>query len=150
MVETVLLIDDDKATRYIHKTIIAKHNKFKNILTFPGGKIALQYLRSINVNFIQKPQLILLDLNMPSMNGWEFLEEYKLLDDNLIQHTKLIILTSSIDPSDIERSKNIRGVNGYINKPLTQQKLDTILETYFYFLTKKHNNLALKSLWNNN
>ncbi|WP_405207393.1 response regulator [Aquimarina sp. LLG6339-5] len=131
MVETVLLIDDDKATQYINKRIITKHHDFKNVLTFLGGDIALSYLKSINVSFIKKPQLILLDLNMPSMNGWEFIEAYNQLDDEIIEHSKLIILTTSTDPRDISRSKNIKGVSDYIIKPLSNEKLDLILESYF-------------------
>ena len=131
MVETVLLIDDDKATQYIHKRVVDKHNDFKNVLTFFGGDIALTYLKSINVSFIKKPQLILLDLNMPSMNGWEFIEAYNQLDNEIIEHSKLIILTTSNDPRDISRSKSIKGVSDYIIKPLSFEKLNQILEMYF-------------------
>ncbi|WP_108803845.1 response regulator [Aquimarina sp. Aq107] len=131
MVETVLLIDDDKATQYIHKRIITKHNDFKNVLTFLGGDIALTYLKSINVSFIKKPQLIFVDLNMPSMNGWEFIEAYNKLGDDIIKHSKLMILTTSSNPNDISRSKTVKGVSDYIVKPLSNQKLDHILKTYF-------------------
>lgn len=131
MVETVLLIDDDKATQYIHKRIINKHTNFKNVLTFLNGEIALTYLNTINVDFIKKPQLILLDLNMPIMDGWDFIKAYNQLDDEIIAHNKLIILTTSSDPDDVLRSKNIRGVSDYIVKPLSAEKLDQILESYF-------------------
>ncbi|RKM92771.1 response regulator, partial [Aquimarina sp. AD10] len=124
MVETVLLIDDDKATQYVHKRIITKHNKFKNILTFLSGSIALDYLKSINVNFTKKPQLIFLDLNMPGMNGWEFIEQYNGLCNSITRGNKLIILSTSNDPIDISRSREIDNVNDFISKPLSIAILD--------------------------
>ncbi|AXT61054.1 response regulator [Aquimarina sp. AD10] len=131
MVETVLLIDDDKATQYVHKRIITKHNKFKNILTFLSGSIALDYLKSINVNFTKKPQLIFLDLNMPGMNGWEFIEQYNGLCNSITRGNKLIILSTSNDPIDISRSREIDNVNDFISKPLSIAILDKVLETHF-------------------
>ncbi|KZS39153.1 hypothetical protein AWE51_11385 [Aquimarina aggregata] len=131
MVETVLLIDDDKATQYVHKRIITKHNKFKNILTFLSGSIALDYLKSINVNFTKKPQLIFLDLNMPGMNGWEFIEQYNGLCNSITRGNKLIILSTSNDPIDISRSREIDNVNDFISKPLSTAILDKVLETHF-------------------
>ncbi len=131
MVETVLLIDDNKATLYIQKKIMLQHDQFRNVLTFSGGNLALQYLKTISVNFIKKPQLILLDLNMPSMNGWEFIEEYNQLDNNIIDHTRLIVLTTSNNPDDISRSKNVKGINEFMKKPLSKPMLDKILKNYF-------------------
>ncbi|WP_160114759.1 response regulator [Aquimarina sp. AU474] len=131
MVETVLLIDDNKATLFIQKKIMLQHDKFRNILTFSEGSLALEYLKMISVNFIKKPQLILLDLNMPSMNGWEFIEQYNQLDNNIIDHTRLVVLTTSHHPENISRSKNVKGINEFMEKPLSKPMLDRILENYF-------------------
>lgn len=131
MIETVLLIEDDSATRYINKRIINKHGKFNTIVAFPGGNKALEYLKSLDIGYDEKPQLIFLDLNMPSMNGWQFINEYARLDKDIIEQIKLIILTTSNDPHDINRSKKIAEVHDYINKPLTFPILDKVLETHF-------------------
>lgn len=131
MVETVLMIDDDKATIFINKRIINRHNKFNNVVSALGGVEGLKYLKSIDKNDDKKPQLIFLDLNMPCMSGWDFIEEYKNLDQEIINGVKLIILTTSSDPKDISKSKKMDTVNGFINKPLSLLSLDKVYETHF-------------------
>lgn len=131
MVETVLLIDDNISTLYIQKRMLSKHGKFNSVLTFSEANIALDYLRAISLNFIKKPQLILVDLDMPLMNGWEFIEEYNQLAEDVIAHTRLFILTTSNNPTDVEKSKEVKGVSSFIKKPLSKQDLDNILKVYF-------------------
>ncbi len=131
MVDTVLIIDDDEASVFLHKRIISQHNKFRNIVVAEGGIEGLEYLKSIADDFAKKPQLIFLDLNMPVMNGWEFIKEYILLDNNITQDIKLVILSTSTDPNDISKSKKIDQVTDFISKPLSLQALDKVIETHF-------------------
>ena len=73
-----------------------------------------------------KPNLIFLDINMPAMNGWEFIEEFKKLDPVFTEDIKIVLLTTSNNPEDFERSKQIELVSEYINKPLSKEILEDL------------------------
>jgi len=112
----ILLVDDDPDDNYFHQIIINKMNmENKNDIAFNGIE-AIAYLK--NEHCIP-PDLIFLDLNMPKMNGWEFLEEYKNL--SVVQKAKVIIviLTTSANPDHIARLKEIEDVTGFTTKPLS-------------------------------
>ena len=79
----------------------------------------------------QFPELILIDINMPIMNGWQFVEKYKMLFGKEKPASKLIILSTSQNPDDKEKSKSLELVDGFENKPLTPIKLAKILEKHF-------------------
>ena len=81
-------------------------------------------ISELKINEIEPPELVLLDLNMPIMNGWELLDKYLELEFNLIfTKTKFIVLSSTIDPSDIEKSKSYPMVIDFISKPITKDIL---------------------------
>lgn len=130
-ITSALLIDDDKFTNFYNEKIVTKHNSFKNVVSVTSGKEALDYLTNAFNNNNNIPDVIFLDLNMPAMNGWEFIEEYKKLDINYTSKIDLVILTTSSNPDDFERSQDIDAVNGYINKPLSLDILDDIIEQRF-------------------
>ncbi len=127
-VKCVLFIDDDTATNFIHKRIAEKSQCFDNVITVPSGKEALQYLEKVSKGALTHPQLIFLDLNMPAMNGWEFLEKYKHMPAPLRKRIKVFILSSSAMKKDINRAKEYADVIGFLNKPFTQKALNELMK----------------------
>jgi DNA-binding NarL/FixJ family response regulator len=130
MIENLLLIDDDEITHLICETVIKKENLAKQITKLKNGKEGIDYFRTLlnagNTALKEKaPGLILLDLNMPVMNGWDFLEEFSGELEAKFPETKVCILTSSVDPFDFSHSKIYNNVIGFISKPLTE---DTVHE----------------------
>jgi CheY-like chemotaxis protein len=125
---SILLIDDDPDDNYYHQIILNKMNIVDKVEVAGNGLEAIAYLTSKGV---EQPDLIFLDLNMPKMNGWEFLEEYKNL--NLDQKAKvlIVILSTSANPDDIKRSHAIHEVTGFETKPLSEEILNEILQRHF-------------------
>ena len=116
------LIDDDKLSIRLMSMLISKKKFCEEIVSFCNAELALETLK-INCNTPQTlPDVILLDLNMPILDGWQFLDEFSLLP--LAKDISVFIVTSSIDPSDIEMAKNYKMVKSYIMKPITAQKLE--------------------------
>ena len=98
------------------------------------GKEALDYLRSINEGSNLQPDLIFLDINMPGMNGWDFLKEFDLLDKKIQSSCLIVMLTSSDDPADLKRVRSWSFVSGFITKPLSKSIVSNIIEKYFWFI----------------
>ena len=124
-VELTYLIDDDAIVLLLGRKVFARHDKFGELQTFENGGSALDTITAQAGTGTGLPSLILLDLNMPGMDGWEFLEQFKRIPETA--HIPVVILTSSIDPQDIAKSKTFDNVKDYIPKPLTTEKLDQIL-----------------------
>lgn len=126
---SILLIDDDKATNWLHSILIEKAACTELLVTRYNGREALDYLLSDE----PKPHidLILLDLNMPVMDGWEFLEQYRDCGYEQKDQTVVAVLTSSLNPDDEKRVNAIGGADGYYQKPLDLASLDRLLRTYF-------------------
>ncbi|MFT6552345.1 MAG: CheY-like chemotaxis protein [Zhongshania marina] len=129
--KSVVLIDDCKATNYIHRLIIEKYGFAEAITEFMNGKEAIDYLSTEVDGEFPKPELIFLDLNMPVMNGWEFLESYKHLPSNQQAGVVVVMLTTSLNPDDEAQADNIDGVKAFSSKPLTIEKLDGVLAEFY-------------------
>ncbi|MBW1297294.1 response regulator [Aquimarina litoralis] len=132
LIDCILLIDDDKPTNFFNSTILSKHHSFTNIHVKQSGKAALEYLEEVGKGTALKPTLIFLDLNMPAMNGWEFLDEYAKLSQDITNDITIIILTTSSDSKDIENSKTNILVKDLVNKPLSFPTLNSVLEKHFF------------------
>lgn len=135
MLDKILCVDDDPITLMLCRKVVEKVEFAKEIITVNNGEEAIQYFdtlfeeRKIN-NDIVYPKLVLLDLNMPVMDGWEFLESYIVKDyHNVFDSTRFIVLSSSIDPYDINKSKTYP-VIGFLSKPVTKEMLEN-LKTQF-------------------
>lgn len=124
----ILLIDDNNADNYFHQIVLKQMNIAEHIAVATDGVEALDYLTKEDQII---PELIFLDINMPRMNGWEFLEKYKHLDPKQKAKTIIVMLTTSAHPSDVEKAKRTAEVNGYQVKPLTKEMLNEILEKHF-------------------
>ena len=125
---SILLVDDDPDDNYFHQIIINEMNIVNKIDIVVNGIEAIAYLKEENCT---PPEIIFLDLNMPKMNGWEFLEHYKHL--NIAQKAKvlILILTTSANPDDIKRANEIKEVTGFETKPLTKELMSEILRQHF-------------------
>ena len=121
---TVLLIDDQEADNYLHRRTIERSGEATSIVVHDNGQAALDYLGAHD-----PPDLILLDLNMPGMTGWEFLEAHEQRWTE--PRSVIVIVSTSSNPADHERARAHPSVAGFCAKPLTAQTLDEILTTHF-------------------
>ena len=124
----IMLIDDNKIDNFFHERVIKKADAAKTIVSVESGQEALDYLKKVNGN--PRPDLIFLDINMPGMNGWEFLEQYKQLDKSLQSGMVVVMLSTSQNPDDKEMAKTHGILSDFKTKPLTKEMLADILETY--------------------
>lgn len=128
---TILLIDDDEATNFIHDMVIKQADVTQNIVAVQSGKEALSFLTQKLDGEYQKPELIFLDINMPGMNGWEFLEEYNKLDDEQKGGIVTVMLTTSLNPDDEEKAKSINTVKNFLHKPLSTEMIHRVMRENF-------------------
>ena len=127
----IMLVDDNHDDNFFHEREIKKNNLATVVITKNSGKEALAYLKSMTINNEMHPDLIFLDVNMPGMNGWEFLHEYNLMDKELQSPLIIIMLTTSESSEDKERAKKWSFVSDYIIKPLIKEKMKDIINKYF-------------------
>lgn len=132
----VLIVDDDEPTNFISRMLIENAGCAEYIYIAQSGKEALNYLTcSKNFegknNILPSPDLIFLDINMPAMNGWEFLDKFKKLNKKNEDNIILVMLTTSLFPEDKFRASEIPEISAFEKKPLTPEKLDIILKKHF-------------------
>jgi CheY-like chemotaxis protein len=130
--DTILLIDDDFTTNYLHKKIISKSEIDSAVEVANNGKEGIDKLVALNETIHDKNALVLLflDLNMPIMDGWHFLEVFEEIKSTLNYKINLFIVSSSINPDDEERAKNNLHVLDYFPKPLTVDRLNKLKANY--------------------
>lgn len=129
--KNVLLIDDSESDNFYHARKIRKMGITDNIHICYGGQEALDFLKSELEGIHPQPTLIFLDINMPGMNGWEFLQEYEKLEVAQQGEIVLTMLSNSIDERDRTRAHEFRAVQGFYGKPLSDEYLTSILEKHF-------------------
>jgi CheY-like chemotaxis protein len=129
----ILAIDDDEANNFFTRIILEDSECAKQVITLQSGRKALDYLAKNETGkepgIYFRPDIIFLDINMPAMNGWEFLEEYKKLPVN--GSTIIVMLTTSLFPEDRLKAAAMPEISGFESKPLTAEKVTAILEKYF-------------------
>ena len=128
-IEILALVDDDDTFVFITQRIIEQTNHVKEIKVFNNGLDALNYLKNNLNNDYQLPEVIFLDLSMPIMDGWQFLDEFTSLSLKTDKTEKILIYicSSSISPHDITKAKEISSVTDFIIKPVTKDKLAEIV-----------------------
>jgi len=131
----ILLVDDNESDNYIHKRIIQIAGIADHIEIAEHGQEAIDLL---NANKCEKPDcsvshpdLIFLDINMPVMNGWEFLEEYRQFADFQKGEVVIKMLTTSLNPSDITKTQQVLGDDCLLFKPLTLEIINAIMQKHF-------------------
>lgn len=120
--DCVLLIDDDEATNFYHRIILEDESAGMHIQSVRSAKEGLDFLlcKGIYSDYPQ-PGIIFLDINMPGMNGWDFLEKYEELSRDIHDRSIVVMLSTSMNPDDMERASEIPSVKEFVNKPLTAE-----------------------------
>lgn len=125
----VFIIDDDPIHQRIAQIMISKHNLFDEYFSYTEAQQALDFLQENKKNEEALPDVILLDLNMPVIDGWDFLETFEILVNELKKSIRVFIVSSSVDEKDVLRSKSYVTVKGFISKPLSPDIIRSIKET---------------------
>lgn len=131
VLQTVLLVDDDNACNFFNRRLLKNKYSITQVQEARNGRDAIAIVKQAAEGNQPLPHLIFLDLNMPVMSGWEFLNEFKKLPDAVKQQVVIIILSSSINPDDKARAKTYTEVAAYENKYLTDESLARIIEEHF-------------------
>ncbi|RTE55176.1 response regulator [Arenibacter aquaticus] len=126
-INTTFIIDDDPIFVFGSKVLLKKCGFASNIVVFQNGKEALETIVKLLESEAELPEVIFLDLNMPIMDGWEFLEAFGKLSG--LENIRLYILSSSIDSRDMERAKDYDIVADFIAKPLTEGRISELLSS---------------------
>src|ERR1700748_3682093 len=127
---SVLLVDDDEINNFISIKLIKKALLNTEIVACLNGKFAIDQLVEMQKKGPEKlPDYILLDINMPIMNGWEFLDEYKRLNIDPLGKCKIFIISSSVFSTDINQARSYPLVRNFISKPLSVEKIKEMFET---------------------
>lgn len=122
----LLVIDDDDINIFIIKKIVEKTGFDIEMVSKSNGQQAIDYLSERISQGLVLPRLVLIDINMPVMNGWEFIEAYNSL--GIQQQVDMYILSSSVYENDIEKTKSYSSVKGFISKPLSMERLTELIK----------------------
>ena len=123
---TVMLIDDNEIDNLINQKMIEAASVTEHIYTHTGAKSAIEFLKNMEKLEMADqvlPDLIFLDIDMPLMDGFQFLDEFEKLSNVAKKKCKIVMLTSSINPQDFNRSKKYENVRLYLNKPLSPESI---------------------------
>ncbi len=121
----IFIIDDDPISIFFTERALQMGGVQAKIQTYLSAEEALTFLRKATVD--ELPDIIFLDLNMPQVDGWEFLESFEQLQEKARNKSLIYILTSSLDTSDVAKADDYQIVKGFIHKPISSDDIDTIL-----------------------
>jgi CheY-like chemotaxis protein len=132
----VLLVDDNDSDNFLHQLVIEQSGIAAKIEVASNGKEAIEFLKEnwqngSQENSSSQPDIIFLDINMPVMDGWEFLEAYQRLEDEQKGNIIIVMLTTSLNPADKIKADKISIINGYYYKPLTIEMVKEIMQNNF-------------------
>lgn len=127
-IEKLAIVDDDDAFVFLTREIIEESDMVNAISVFGNGRDALCYIEQNKSNSTELPEIILLDLSMPVMDGWQFLERYSRLTTEIIKPISVYICTSSISPDDVAKAREYSTVSDYIVKPVTTDNLIAMIK----------------------
>lgn len=127
----ILLIDDDNITNFLHRNVLEEAKVAQHIEVAETAIEALALLESSDKAKRQPPELIFLDLNMPGLTGWDFIEEYKKIKDRHLIKSVIVLLTTSVNPDDKKKASQLREVAEFRKKPMTSGMVSEILQKYF-------------------
>jgi len=117
----VLIVDDNEGVLFLHELMVEESGLSDNIMTFSSAEAAISYL---NRSTIQEPVFVFLDINMPGMSGWDFMNQIS--NDDYFKSLKVAIVTSSINKSDKTKSKNYSQIINFFEKPLSLEDCERL------------------------
>jgi len=129
--KTIMLIDDNEIDNFINEKLIKAYYFAENVYVHTSTRSALEFLKNIEVTLDEIPENlipshILLDINMPILDGFNFLDEFETFAPELKKKIRIAMLTTSLNPLDVEKSKQYKSVVKFIHKPLTEQELSDL------------------------
>lgn len=124
----VCIVDDDDIYQFTVTRTIEKEDIAKKILVFSDGQQAIEFLDANIGRNDNLPDVIFLDINMPIMDGWQFLEEYVKIKPKVGKKITIYMVTSSVDPTDVDKAKRITDVSDYIIKPVKPEQLKAVID----------------------
>ncbi|BAU53847.1 response regulator [Mucilaginibacter gotjawali] len=134
--ECILLVDDDAPTNFIHTKMIQKSGVDVAIKAVTSAQEALDYITHTGAyehtpDKMMQPGIIFLDINMPGLSGWDFIEEYRKLDSRFKIHVIIIMLTTSLNPADEAHAKSIAEIACFLHKPLKPETVVELSQRFF-------------------
>lgn len=126
LVDIACVVDDDTIYLYSIKKMLNKNPLCKELKVFTNGFDAIEFFKSKATDPNEIPDVVILDINMPVMDGWQFLDEFEPLQPQLHKKVTIYMVSSSIDENDIERAKKISAITDYVVKPITEDKLQQL------------------------
>jgi two-component system, NarL family, nitrate/nitrite response regulator NarL len=124
MVETTVLIDDSDIDLFIQRRFLEVYNFSKKLISYKSAEEALNWLRSINGE--APPDVIFLDLNMPNVDGFGFLENFNQLPQRILDKSRIVVLTSSNSQKDRDQAFHYKNVISFVTKPLKQADIEDL------------------------
>lgn len=129
--KNIMLVDDNEIDNFINQKIVEGISFSEHVFIYNNGQSAIEYLKNLQNNFEFNedlyPEYIFLDINMPIMDGHQFIEEFESLDSKIKDNCKIAVLTSSLNPIDRNLVSKSKRVVSFINKPLTEESLNALL-----------------------
>ena len=129
-INTVCIVDDDDVYQFTVKYEIERTDLVGEIKSFSDGEQAIHFLKQAAHSPALLPDILFLDINMPIMDGWDFLEEFAQLNPSLDKKVIIYMVSSSINQKDVDRAKKINEVTDYIIKPINREKLTSLFNQY--------------------
>ncbi|MCV9385837.1 response regulator [Reichenbachiella ulvae] len=127
----IMLVDDNPDDNFFHQRVIKRNKSADHVVVCQSAQEAIDYLKNQELDGWIKPDMIFLDINMPGMSGWEFLEVYEDLILSDKNHVIVVMLTTSENPDDIQKADGISHVASYHAKPLSKELLDELISKHF-------------------
>ena len=129
--DCVLLIDDEDTVNFYNEFILKDRGVTDHVVKAENGEEGLAYLKRCAEEGLPFPNLIFLDINMPVMNGFEFIEAYEALPNGHQADALVVMLTTSMHPEDLKRAKQFNSIKEYVYKPLIPDRLFEVIEKFF-------------------
>lgn len=127
---SICIIDDDEIYTFLLKKTLKKINVCNNIKVYVNGADGIEKIKALIENQEELPDLIFLDINMPLLDGWEFLDEYKKLKQKIVKRISIYVVSSSISIADIDKAKSHLEVVDFLTKPIEAETLKNICENH--------------------